>query len=65
MQPVFMPVWTSAAGIDRGNHNFFGVGRLADSVPVRQASSELASIAADLERMYQTSTAAAAPSCAR
>ena len=49
---VFMPVWTSAAGIDRGNHNFLGVGRLADGASVRQASSELVSIAADLERTY-------------
>jgi putative ABC transport system permease protein len=54
---VFMPAWTSATGVDRGNHNFFGIGRLADNASVRQASAEAAAIAADLERAYPAANA--------
>jgi predicted permease len=49
---VFLPFWTTTAGIDRGNHNYLGIARLMPSASLVPASQEVASAAASLERTF-------------
>ena len=49
---VFLPFRITTAGIDRDNHNYMGVGRLAPAATAADATSEVASIAAELEKTY-------------
>lgn len=49
---VFLPVWTTTAGLARGNHNYLAIGRLTSGATTAHASSEAAAIAGHLEQMY-------------
>jgi putative ABC transport system permease protein len=49
---VFLPFWTTTAGLARDNHNYFGVARLAAGTSLVAANAEAAAVAAVLERTY-------------
>jgi putative ABC transport system permease protein len=51
---VYLPMWTTTAGIARDNHNYLAVGRLAAGAAIGEASSEIGGAAAQLERVYPT-----------
>jgi predicted permease len=49
---VFLPFWTTTAGIDRGNHNYIAVARLESWATPAIAAEEATAIAASLEGTY-------------
>ena len=49
---VFLPFWTAPVPTARDRHNYIGIGRLTPRTHVREASAELAAIAAQLARSY-------------
>jgi putative ABC transport system permease protein len=46
---VYLPMWTTTAGIGRDNHNYFAIGRLAAGASIGAVTEELAAHAARLE----------------